>query len=143
MRRRMLNLVLFLLLVFVFVDLLLIAFELFGVHTPFVQRIHGDGTVILFGGGIPVFILSLPIALFLYLLWEKKRISWFGEGKDPRKNVFVVFLLLLSVIAFAILIGGFYACSEVCGSVKACTITYKPLRVEILYSCTQIIPPLR
>ncbi|HIP74153.1 MAG TPA: hypothetical protein EYH14_00680 [Euryarchaeota archaeon] len=141
MRRRLLNLVLLLVLVFMFFDMLLIALELFGVHTPFVQRVHQDNMVVLIGSDLLIFILSVPIALILEILWEKEKWSWFGEGRSPRKNVFIIFLLLFSIISFAAIVGGFFACSEMCGQVKACTVMYKPLRVEILYSCKQIIPP--
>lgn len=143
MRRRLLNFAFLLFLVFMAVDLLLIALELFGVYTPFIQRIHDSNMVVLVGSDLLVFILSVPIALFLDVLWGKEKWSWFGEGRSPRKNVFVVFLLLLTILSFAIIIGGFYACSGVCGDVKACTVMYKPLRVEVLYSCGQLIPPLQ
>jgi len=143
MRRRLLNFTLLLFLVFIAVDLLLIALELFGVYTPFIQRIHDDNMVVLVGSDLLVFILSVPIALFLDVLWEREKWSWFGEGRSPRKNVFILFLLLFTLLSFAIIIGGSYACSGICGNVKACTVIYKPLRVEVLYSCGQIIPPLQ
>ncbi|HID09618.1 TPA: hypothetical protein EYP13_05285 [Candidatus Micrarchaeota archaeon] len=142
MRRRLFSFIFLLFLVFTLIDLFLIALELFGVHTPFIQRVHEDGRVVLFGSDLLVFILSVPVALFLEVLWEKEKWSWFGEGRSPRKNVFLVFLLLFTVLAFALIVGGSYACSELCESVRSCTVTYRPLSVEILYSCRQIIQAL-
>lgn len=144
MKKRAFNLIALLILVFLTIDLMFIALELFGIHTPFVQRIYDGSRVVLVGSDVLIFILSVPVALLLEVLWEREKWSWFGEGRSLRKNVFVIFLLLFTILFFAIMIGGFHACSGACEALRSCTVTYLPLRVEILYSCRQIIqPPLQ
>ncbi|MDN5358332.1 MAG: hypothetical protein PWP76_175 [Candidatus Diapherotrites archaeon] len=138
---RVITLISLLVLVFLSLDLLLIALELWGLGTPFVQVFRQDGKVLLVGSDLLVFILSVPVALILEQLWEKEKWAWFGEGKHPRKNVFAVFLVIFLLLAFAVMIGGYHVCRSVCDKVRSCAVGYVPFRVEILYSCEQIIPP--
>jgi len=138
---RVFNLIALILLVFVTLDLFLIALELWGVHTGFVQVFEDAGHITLVGSDIIVFIFAVPIAIVLEQLWEREKWAWFGEGKNPRKNVFAVFLVLILVLSFAVLIGGYNACADACQQVSGCTVGYYPFKVEILYSCKQLIPP--
>ncbi len=138
---RVVNLVVLLFLVFVLLDALLIALEIWGIRTPFVQMVEQRGRITIMGSDIIVFIFSVPIAIILEQLWEREKWAWFGEGKHPRKNVFAVFLVLYLILFFAILVGGFDLCRASCTTVHGCTVSYAPLHVDILYSCRQLIQP--
>ncbi len=140
-RDRVLNLVALITLVFITLDLFLIALELWGIHTGFVQVFEKEGHITLVGSDLIVFIFSVPIAILLEQLWEREKWAWFGEGKHPRKNVFAIFLVLILILSFAVLIGGFNACADACQQVSGCTVGYYPFKVEIIYSCRQIIQP--
>jgi hypothetical protein len=138
---RVINVISLILLVFVTIDLFLISLELFGIRTPFVQVFSRDGRISVVGSDLVVFILSVPLAIYLEVLWEREKWAWFGEGRSIRKNVFAVFLVLILLLSFLVFIGGYRACAGACEHVSGCTVSYVPFRVEILYSCKQIIQP--
>ncbi len=130
------GLVLFIL-VFFLVDLLIDVLALFGYNGFFVTITSRAGNISVHGSDALVFLLSVPIALALHLLWYRGRWSWFSTSPQIHRNVFYVFLVLYLVLFFALIYAGAHACHSACSlhSVSSCTVNYRPFGVNVVYAC--------
>jgi|GEM_PF-5730683 len=108
------GLILFIL-VFFLVDLAIAVMALFGYSGFFVTVTRDTGTISVHGSDALVFLLSVPIALALHILWYRGRWSWFSTS----------------------IYAGAHACHSACyvSSVSSCTINYRPFGVNVVYSC--------
>ncbi|NPA76263.1 MAG: hypothetical protein GXN93_00730 [Candidatus Diapherotrites archaeon] len=124
-------------LVFFLVDLLLDVLALFGFTGFFMTVSKEAGRIVVHGSDVLVFLLSVPIALALHILWYRGRWSWFSQRSEIHRNVFYVFLVLYLVLFFALLYAGAGACHASCssGPVSSCTVDYGPFGVNVVYSC--------
>jgi len=124
-------------LVFFLVDLAIAVLALFGYNGFFVTVVREAGTISVHGSDALVFILSVPIALVLHVLWYRGRWSWFSTSPKIHRNVFYVFLVLYLVLFFALIYAGAHACHSACSvsRVSSCTVNYRPFGVNVVYAC--------
>ncbi len=136
MRWKHLHGILLFVLVFFAVDVFLDILALSGHGGFFVTVARSNGAISVRSSDVLVFLISVPIALVLHVLWYRGRWSWFSTSSEVHRNIFYVFLVLYLLLFFSLLLVGAGACHSACSSgVHNCTVSYGPFGVEVDYSC--------